>query len=129
MSKAKLLTQVEQEFMLILWKLGEGTVHDILRELPEDRDLAYTSVSTILRILEDKNILSTRKVGRQHIYTPLLPKKEYDERTLSDVISANFDGKIVNLVNCLLDEDRLSVSEIKQIQEILQERELQTEYD
>ncbi len=59
----RLLTKVELELMTILWRLGEGSVTHVLGELPDGRDLAYTSVSTILRILEQKKILKARKEG------------------------------------------------------------------
>ena len=60
-TEAKLLTETELELMTILWKLGEGSVADVIALLPKERALAYTSVSTILRILEQKEILTTRK--------------------------------------------------------------------
>ena len=60
----KLLTQVELEHMSILWKLGQGSVNDVLEALPKGRPLAYTSVSTILRILEQKGYLSHKASGR-----------------------------------------------------------------
>ena len=70
----KLLTEVELELMTILWKKGEGSVADVIEGLPKDRNLAYTSVSTILRILEQKGALKTRKEGRGHVYIPALKK-------------------------------------------------------
>ena len=56
-----LLTKTELELMNLLWDLGEGSVRDVMAALPQDRDLAYTSVSTILRILEKKEFLKSRK--------------------------------------------------------------------
>ena len=52
----KLFTEAETELMNILWKLGEGSVADVIEHLPKGRDLAYTSVSTFLRILEQKKV-------------------------------------------------------------------------
>ena len=62
--KSELLTEVELEFMNELWALGEGTVRDVLERLPEDRNLAYTSGATILRILEQKGVCDEPE-GRQ----------------------------------------------------------------
>ena len=59
--RSELLTEVELEFMNELWALGEGTVRDVLERLPEDRNLAYTSGATILRILEQKEFVTSRK--------------------------------------------------------------------
>ena len=71
----KRLTEVELELMSILWRLQGGSVGDVMSALPRERALAYTSVSTILRILEGKGVLAARKEGRGHVYTPLLDKR------------------------------------------------------
>src|SRR5210317_2071976 len=83
--KGELLTEVELEFMNELWALGEGTVRDVLEQLPEDRNLAYTSGATILRILEQKDFVTSRKSGKSHIYTPTLAKDAYQFRSLKDL--------------------------------------------
>ncbi|MDD9977928.1 MAG: BlaI/MecI/CopY family transcriptional regulator, partial [Boseongicola sp.] len=72
--KNDLLTEVELEFMSELWALGEGTVRDVLERLPDDRNLAYTSGATILRILEQKEFVTSRKEGKSHVYIPALTK-------------------------------------------------------
>lgn len=71
------LTPVEHELMEILWRIKAGTVRDVLAELPKKRPLAYTSVSTILRILQQKKIVIAEKQGKQHIYKPLVNKNTY----------------------------------------------------
>src|ERR1700722_13868432 len=91
-AKGKLLTEVELELMAILWKLKEGTVHEVLEQLTSERDLAYTTVSTMLRILEQKKILKSRKEGRGHIYFPLLTKDEYEATSLHHLVKKVFDG-------------------------------------
>ena len=58
------LTEVELEFMTELWKLGEGSVRDILACLPPERKLAYTSCATIMRILDEKGFVDSRKEGK-----------------------------------------------------------------
>lgn len=115
-SENKMLTDVELELMTILWKLGEGTVSDVMEGLSKNRDLAYTSVSTILRILEQKDILKTRKEGRGHIYTPLLKKTEYEIKAVKHVVDRVFEGTPVALVRQLLDTvelDKESLNELK----------------
>ncbi len=69
---SRTLTETELELMTPLWKMGEGSVNDILAKLPKERKLAYTSVSTIIRILEQKEVVASRKEGRGHIYFPLI---------------------------------------------------------
>lgn len=118
-SNEKLLTDVELELMTILWQLGEGAVADVLDHLPKNRDLAYTSVSTILRILEQKEIVKTRKEGRGHIYIPALKKTEYETKTLKHVVDRVFDGTPVALVRQLLDSVSVDESEIAELKKII----------
>ena len=118
----KLLTETELELMNLLWQLGEGSVRDVIAALPEDRKLAYTSVSTMLRILEQKGVLDTRKVGRGHIYRPLLAREDYQARSVNHLLDKVFDGASSQLVRRLLDTRNLSEAELKAIQAMLDER-------
>ena len=115
----KLLTDVELELISILWRLGEGAVSDVLEHLPKERDLAYTSVSTILRILEQKGVLKARKEGRGHIYVPVLKKSEYESKTLRHVVDKVFDGTPVALVKQLLDTVEIGEAEIAELRKLL----------
>ena len=117
--KSKLLTDVELELMTILWRIDEGSVANVIAELPEGRDLAYTSVSTILRILEQKQILKTRKEGRGHIYIPLLSKADYEAKTVRNVVNNVFDGAPITMVKTLLNTVDLSDDELEEIREII----------
>lgn len=118
----KLLTDVELELISILWKIGEGTVNDVISFLPPNRDLAYTSVSTILRILEQKKIIKARKEGRGHIYIPLLTKDEYEKKTIKHAVEKVFDSPMA-LVKQLLDSTDLSEDELKEIKNLLSKSE------
>lgn len=115
----KLLTETELELMTILWRLGEGSVADVIEQLPKERDLAYTSVSTIMRILEQKEILKTRKEGRGHIYTPQLKKNDYEAKTVKHVVERVFDGTPVALVRQLLDSVKLDAKDLKELKNLI----------
>lgn len=123
-SESKLLTETELELMSILWKLGEGSVTEVLERLPKERELAYTSVSTILRILEQKGVLKTRKEGRGHIYIPSLPKADYEAKTVKHVVDRVFDGAPSALVRQLLGGSvKLNEKDLQEIKEILEQAE------
>lgn len=113
--EAKLLTEGELELMTILWRIGEGSVADVIAGLPKERDLAYTSVSTILRILEQKQVLKTRKEGRGHIYIPCLEKSAYEARTVKHVVDRVFDGTPVALVKQLLSSGQLKSKDLEEL--------------
>ena len=119
----KLLTEVELELMSIIWKRGEAAVNDVLESLPEGRHLAYTSVSTILRILEQKEVLKSRKEGRGHVYVPLLRKEDYEAKTVRHVVDKVFDGTPVSLVRQLLSTVALSESELGELRKLLEKKE------
>jgi predicted transcriptional regulator len=105
--------------MTILWQLGEGTVADVMGALSPGRDLAYTSVSTILRILQSKGVLSTRKEGRGHIYVPLLEKASYEASTVRDVVDRVFAGAPLALIRQLIDNVDLSDDQVREIKKLL----------
>jgi predicted transcriptional regulator len=115
----KLLTETELEFMNVVWALGEATVNDVIEHLPADRQVAYTSVSTILRILQQKNILSARKEGRGHVYIPLLQKSDYESRTLHHVVDKVFDGTPLALVRQLLGTMKMNPEEVHELKELV----------
>lgn len=113
------LTPVEHELMEIIWKLGQGTVRDVLACLPNKRQLAYTSVSTILRILQQKKILDAEKIGKQHVYRPLLSKEKFAKYSVNSMVKQIFSGKSMDLVAYLVDQQSLSTEEIETLQKLL----------
>jgi predicted transcriptional regulator len=118
-AERRLLTAVELELMNILWRLGEGTVRAVMAELPRGRELAYTSVSTMLRILEQKEFVTSRKEGRGHVYVPAIPKSEYERTALRQVVGQVFDGAAVPLVRRLLEQEKLTKADLAELREIV----------
>lgn len=119
-SNKKLLTEVELELMSILWTLGEGSVADVMERLSPRRTLAYTSVSTMLRILEQKDVLTTRKEGRGHIYIPKLARDEYESTSVSHLVEKVFGGETLPVVRQLLSSQDLSAEELKEIRKLIE---------
>lgn len=108
--------------MNLVWKAGEASVSDVMEALPPSRKLAYTSVSTMLRILEGKGVLEARKVGRGHVYVPKVEKPEYEAKSLRHLVNKVFDGTPSSLVRCLLQQEDLSGDEIRSIRNLLEEK-------
>lgn len=115
----ELLTEVELEFMTLLWEHGDGTVRDVLANLDEDRNLAYTSAATILRILEQKGFVSSTKNGKTLTYSAILGKNEYQSRLLRDVSAKLFDNTPAALVARLVDDEHLTEDALKELREFL----------
>jgi predicted transcriptional regulator len=120
--KSDLLTEAELEFMTQLWTLGEGTVRDTLNSLPEDRNLAYTSGATILKILETKGFVTSRKEGKRHVFAPTLGKDAYQTRSLKDLSMKLFDDTPASLVARLVNDDELTEEALGQIRALVDRR-------
>jgi predicted transcriptional regulator len=119
----KPLTPVELELMHIVWRQGEVSVADVLEALPPERKLAYTSVSTVLRILEQKGVLQSRKVGRGHLYSALLPREAYEVQSVRHLVETVFAGTPSALVERLVEAVPLSPEEVEQIRQLLGKKE------
>jgi len=121
-SDSKLLTETELELMSILWRLEGGTVNEVLAELPRGRDLAYTSVSTILRILEQKSVVKARKEGRGHVYVPVLKRGDYESKAVKHVVDRVFDGTPLALVRQLLNSGDLTEQDLEELRRMVEAR-------
>ena len=118
----RLLTEVELELMRIIWDRDDVTVRDVVDALPKSRDLAYTSVATIMKILENKKILSSCKSEHAHTYRPLISRAGYESTSLRHLTKNVFQGDPSSLVMKLLSESSLSQGDLHAIKKILEER-------
>lgn len=116
----KLLTEVELEMMRVLWDLGVGTVSDVQGRLPPERKRAYTSVSTMLRILEQKKMVTSRKEGRGHLYQPTVAREDYGRVSVRNLVEKVFDGAPVAMVRTLLDAEGLSRDDLDEIRRLIE---------
>ncbi|MCY1018476.1 BlaI/MecI/CopY family transcriptional regulator [Pyxidicoccus sp. MSG2] len=113
------LTPVELELMQFVWKQGEVSVADVLAALPPERALAYTSVSTVLRILEQKGVVRSRKQGRGHLYSAVLPREAYEAQSVRHLVDTLFSGTPSALVARLVEAVPLAPDEVEQIRKLL----------
>ncbi len=120
--KSEFLTEVELEFMTELWALGEGSVRDVLAKLAPERNLAYTSAATILRIMEQKDFVTSEKRGKTFVYQPLLAKDAYQSKTLRDLSDKLFDGTPASMVARLVDDQGMSEEALGEIRALLDRR-------
>ena len=119
----KKLTKAEEELMLILWRLKEALIRDIIAEL-DNPETPYTTVSTIIRILEKKNFVSHKAYGNTHLYFPLVSKKEYSRAQIKDFVGNYFNGSFSSMATFFAKESNVSIEELREMMEEL-ENELQ----
>jgi len=87
----KPLTKAEEELMQVLWKLEKAFVKDIVDELPEPKP-HYNTVSTIIKILEDKGFAGHESFGKSNRYFPVVNKDEYTKKTMKQFLKGYFEG-------------------------------------
>ena len=117
-----LLTEVELEFMTVVWAIGGGTVRDILAVLNQAQERAYTSVATVLKIMEQKGFLTSERQDRSLIYRPAIPKAEYQKTSLKDLSSKLFNGTPAALVARLVDDEEVTDDMLVEMRALLNER-------
>lgn len=118
----KPLTEVELEMMNVIWRIGPCSINQIMDALPPERDLAYTTVSTMVRILQQKSFVTSTKHGRGHSYEAAIAKGDYQVKSIDEVVTHVFDGMPASLVKQLLQSKNLSAQDLRDIRKILDER-------
>lgn len=115
----RLLTPAELEIMHVLWALGRGSISDVQERLGKDR--AYTTISTLLRILEQKGFITSHKDGRVLVYAPQTPRPEVEAATIKDMVQRLFDGNPAALVRRLLATETVRPEDRAAIRKLLEE--------
>jgi predicted transcriptional regulator len=118
----KPLTATELEMMNVIWRIGPCSVLQVVEQLRPERELAYTSVSTIVRILEQKGYVISSKEGRGHLYEAAVSKEEYQRSTVQRMVTSVFDNTPALLVRRLLDTESLSPDDLAQIRALLRKK-------
>ena len=113
------LTRAEEQVMQVLWKLKKGFVKDILENFEEPKP-AYNTVSTIVRILQDKGFVGHKAYGRTHEYFPLVSKNEYSKSHLSIFVNDYFSNSFEKMVSFFAKEKGISVKEMEDIMKIME---------
>ena len=115
------LTDAEARIMAVLWQLKSATVADVVRDLREDRPVTYSTVQTLLRILETKGYVTHDKVARAFIYRPLVDEHQARRRALRHLVSRLFDGSPSLLVLNVLGDEELDPAELQRVKQLIEE--------
>ena len=117
----KELTKAEEEIMQILWQIESGVVWDVMEFLPEPMP-AYNTVSTFIRILEQKGFVGHRPLsGKTHTYFPIITKEQYREKEANKLVSDYFEGSVKELVSFFVQEKNLNLADADEIIRMIQE--------
>lgn len=105
--------------MEVLWLLGEARVSDLVEALDQDPKPAYTTVSTMLRVLEKKGCVGHRQDGRAHVFVPLIQRSDAQQNALQFVLNRFFDDSPGLLVQNLADQADLNRADIKRLKAMI----------
>ena len=113
------LGPLELDVMQRVWTRGQATVKEIWEELYEERKLAYTTVGTVLRMVEKKGFVTHHLRNRQFVYTPKVEQEEVSRGMLRDLLSSVFNGSASSLVTTLVKAEKLTDDELKRIRAVI----------
>jgi predicted transcriptional regulator len=115
------LTPQELAIMKVVWRLETATVREVYEALRKSRPIAYTTVMTMMNVLEDKKYLEKKSNGRAHVYTPTKPRHQVVGAMVRDFVDRVFDGASGSLLLHLAKDSRLSERQRRAVQRIIEE--------
>ena len=114
------LTDAESEVMAVLWRQRQASVNDVVTAMNETRAVTYSTVQTMLRILETKGYLTHDKVARAFVYRPVIDERQARRRALRHLVSRLFDGSPSLLVLNVLEDEDLNPAEREQLRKLIE---------
>jgi BlaI family penicillinase repressor len=108
----KTLTKAEEQVMQILWDLEEATVKEVVEGF-KDSQPAYTTVATVLKVLEKKEFVSHKPLGNTYLFYATLSKKEYTRDQFSSLLTNYFSGSFPKMATFFAKENNLNINELE----------------
>lgn len=121
MGKGKLraMSPAETEILRLVWQLGEATVQQIQAALPAHRTVAYKTVQTLLRRLEEKGYLTHKTEGKAHVFCPAVKREAVVKRTVLDFLDRLFGGDPRPLMQFLAEDGRIDAEDIEELRRLI----------
>lgn len=119
--KPQLITDRERGLLEMLWQHGPLFVREMVEHCPEPK-LHFNTIATTVRVLEEKGYVGHEVVGGSHRFFAIAQKKDFRDRTLANVIRDYFDNSYRNVVSALVEEEKISAEELKEILDIIENK-------
>src|ERR1700727_2256573 len=113
------LTQQELEIMKVIWKLETATVRQVYEALLEKRKIAYTTVMTMMNILEQKGYLKKRQDDRAYVYRPSQPQKQVIRSMVREFVNRVFNASAEPLLVRLVEDQHLDAKDLEEIRKTI----------
>ena len=115
------LTDAEAQVMAALWRLRRASVGDVVSAMRETRHVTYSTVQTILRILETKGFVTHDKVARAFVYRPAVDERQARQRALKHLVARLFNGSPSLLVLNVLEDQAIDRTELKRLKKLIRD--------
>jgi BlaI family transcriptional regulator, penicillinase repressor len=112
------ITKAQEEILRVLWEINEGAVTDVIEKLPKPKP-AYTTVATVIKVLEKKGYVAHKTYGNTHVFYPLVTKKAYAQHVLKDAYKGLFNGSLNQLVSFFVKGKEVSVQELEELKKMI----------
>ncbi|MCB0305279.1 MAG: BlaI/MecI/CopY family transcriptional regulator [Calditrichaeota bacterium] len=124
MKKDRSLSELQMEIMRVLWDSGEATVAEVQTALQEqNRELAPTTVATMLSRLEKRSLITHRTENRQYVYRALVSERDVRRSMVRDLIGQLFQGDVKALVSHLVRESEIDATDLNELKKMIAEKE------
>ena len=115
------LTKAEAQVMHYLWQLEKSFLKDVVEAFPEPRP-AYTTISTVIRVLVKKGYVDFNTYGKVHEYFPLVSRKVYFQKHVKSIINKHFDGSVVSFASFFTGDDAVDLGELEEIKLLIDQK-------
>jgi BlaI family penicillinase repressor len=117
-----ILTRQELQIMKVVWALNNATVKEVCDAMSQTKTVAYTTILTLMGILEEKGALVHTRSGRAFVYSPLLSRQQATRNQVRDVINRFFGGKPENLIEDVLENETIASSQLEAVRNLVESR-------
>lgn len=117
-----ILTRQELQIIKVVWDRGAATVREVCDVISQIKPTAYTTILTLMGILEDKGALTHVRSGRAYIYKPLLSRRQATKNVIHDLVTRYFDGKPENMFESVLENEPLNIGQLAALRGMLDSR-------
>ena len=118
--KSPALTDAESQVMSVLWRASQASVSEVVTALSGTRAVSYSTVQTILRILETKGYVAHVKVARAFVYRPVVDERQARRRALRHLVTRLFEGSPTLLVLNVLEDEEIDPVEREQLKKLIE---------
>lgn len=122
------LTKAEERIMKILWKIDKGFIKDILEHFPKPKP-PYNTISTIIRVLVKKEVVSYKSYGGSHQYYSLITEEEYKKTQMGKLVNDYFNNSFKQVVNFFSETKKLDIDEVDEVMKMLEQIKKEKKHD